>query len=79
LQPGWRGLEGKDPFGLERRIQNEGEWMALVKPGQNGLYSVVASLAWWGMSVDRNSKAWEEWMMAMRDIIWVLECVTRRS
>ncbi|PBK88773.1 hypothetical protein ARMGADRAFT_936875, partial [Armillaria gallica] len=46
LQPGWRGLEGKGPFGLERRIQNEGEWTALVKPGQNGLYSVVTSLAW---------------------------------
>ncbi|PBK63776.1 hypothetical protein ARMSODRAFT_869273, partial [Armillaria solidipes] len=48
LQPTCRDLEaGDESVGPESRISG-GDWTQLNKSGQNGVYSVVASLAWWG-------------------------------
>ncbi|PBK72084.1 hypothetical protein ARMSODRAFT_1016070 [Armillaria solidipes] len=77
LQPAWRELEGKGPMGPECRVQDQGDWSGLIRPGQNGLYSVVASLDWWGDAVGRNSDAREEWRMAIDDVNWVMDCIVR--
>ncbi|KAK0495738.1 hypothetical protein EDD18DRAFT_1106325 [Armillaria luteobubalina] len=79
MQPDSRGVgEGEGPVPVESWC-NLGEWDRMDKPGQNGLYSVVASLAWWGESVSHNVGAWKEWCVAVDDILWALECLTTIS
>ncbi|KAK0500829.1 hypothetical protein EDD18DRAFT_1101819 [Armillaria luteobubalina] len=79
MQPDSHGVgEGEGPVSVESRC-NSGEWDKMDKPGQNGLYSVVASLAWWGESVSHNIGAWKEWCAAMDDVLWVLECLAAIS
>ncbi|PBL03193.1 hypothetical protein ARMGADRAFT_1021927 [Armillaria gallica] len=58
---------------------DEGDWEKMDRLGQNGLYSVVASLGWWGRSVQHSSSAREEWLLAMEDVCWAMECVATMS
>ncbi|KAK0476552.1 hypothetical protein EDD18DRAFT_1366259 [Armillaria luteobubalina] len=66
--------EGEGPIPVDSR-RNSGEWDRMDRPGQNGLYSVVASLAWWGESISHNAGAWKEWCVAVDDVLWALECL----
>ncbi|KAK0499316.1 hypothetical protein EDD18DRAFT_1349495 [Armillaria luteobubalina] len=79
MQPDSHGVgEGEGPVSVESRCDS-GEWDKMDKPGQNGLYSVVASLAWWGESVSHNIGAWKEWCAAVDDVLWALECLAAIS
>lgn len=49
------------------------------RSGQNGLYSVIASLGWWGGSVQHSSSAQEEWLLAMENVCWAMEHVAAMS
>ncbi|PBK61729.1 hypothetical protein ARMSODRAFT_844667, partial [Armillaria solidipes] len=48
MQPEWRDVLGKEgPLEISDRVRKGSDWSGLNKPGQNGLISVVVSLAWW--------------------------------
>lgn len=73
LQPTCRELEvGEVSVGLESRIAG-GDWTQLNKSGQNGIYSVVASLAWWRECVQRSTAAHDAWLVAIGDVSWVFK------
>ncbi|KAK0431003.1 hypothetical protein EV421DRAFT_1912300 [Armillaria borealis] len=73
LQPACWDLDSEDgPVVPESRVAGE-DWSKLNKSGQNGLYSIVASLAWWGECVQRSSMAREAWLLAVADVCWVFE------
>ncbi|KAK0444175.1 hypothetical protein EV421DRAFT_1709633, partial [Armillaria borealis] len=79
IQPESRGVgEGEGPVPVASRVDT-GEWDQMDKPGQNGLYSVVASLAWWGETMLHNATAREEWCVAVDDVCWALGCLAAIS
>ncbi|KAJ7586894.1 hypothetical protein C8J56DRAFT_787208 [Mycena floridula] len=70
LQPDWREAANVDGFLDESHRQGKGEWGSLDKVGQNGLYSVVVCLGWWG-ALDRS----EDWQQAVLDVAWVMSSI----
>ncbi len=78
MQPAWRNIGVKEgPLGLEDRFQGGNDWSKLNKPGQNGLLSVLAALAWWGQGIQKTMGAnaamlCRSWEAALDDFWWVL-------
>lgn len=71
LNPDWRNrVEGH----LERVRMGTGAelWTDLVRPGKNGLLSIVACLWWWGKIKASDDAEWEE---AVQDVLWVVRCL----
>ncbi len=56
------------------RIVLEDSWPEFENPraGVNGMYSVIASLAWWGAMVKDDAELHAEWGMAVTDVKWVI-------
>ncbi|PBK64794.1 hypothetical protein ARMSODRAFT_892611, partial [Armillaria solidipes] len=72
LQPEWRGT-GSGVFSVDSRVVN-GDWEDMRKPGINGFYTVLATLAWWGRAaaIRGSESEWASWIAGMVDINWVL-------
>ncbi|KAJ7576766.1 hypothetical protein C8J56DRAFT_799604 [Mycena floridula] len=70
LQPDWREAANVDGFLDESHRQGKGEWGSLDKVSQNGLYSVVVCLSWWG-ALDQS----EDWQQAVLDVAWVMSSI----
>src|SRR5205807_2193156 len=74
LQPTWRelSLSGRPTIGLYGE-----DWSTLKYPGQNGMLSIVATLAWWGVSlpnlVQHGSGSHADWLDAVDDVAWMLK------
>jgi hypothetical protein len=74
LQPGERMLSDNDLSKPENADWSEMAAMC----GNNGLMQVIATLLWWGQRVEgrrapRKENEWNDWMMAVSDVTWVLE------
>ncbi|KAK0475609.1 hypothetical protein EDD18DRAFT_1115981 [Armillaria luteobubalina] len=70
VQPKSRGLAGGEgPVPASMRL-DDGDWEDMRWPGQNGLYSVVAALSWWGESIHQSPVAQKEWLLAVDDTCW---------
>ena len=74
-QPAWHIGDGW-PFSREK--VTEADWGKLTSWGQNGMFLVALSTAWWATSV----KSVDEWKLfneAVDNIRWVTECVLSLS
>lgn len=61
VQPAWRRGDGRLPKPIST---HDGEgWGVLERSGVNGLYGVMASLAWWGWAGGGDA-----WRLAMEDV-----------
>ncbi|SJL18913.1 uncharacterized protein ARMOST_22515 [Armillaria ostoyae] len=77
LQPSWREVgDGEGPLLDVDRVLVGYEWDMLDCPGKNGMYSVLACLAWWKRGIDGLSgnkvRLTSDWNAAMEDVNWVL-------
>ncbi|PBK59714.1 hypothetical protein ARMSODRAFT_854145, partial [Armillaria solidipes] len=72
LQPEWRELTGVGPFKADGLVMDR-SWPELETPksGVNGMYSVVASLAWWGVHLGDDAEVRAEWALAVADVTFV--------
>ena len=69
-QPAWRQGKGwplptNDPDGTDLSIK-------AISRGQNGLFLVVVSTAWWASSI-RSTKDWDEFDEVVKDVQWVID------
>ncbi len=73
LQPEWRELTGVGPFKGDSEVVGS-SWpeLDIPKSGVNGMYSVIASLAWWGGAVGDDPELRAEWALAIADVTWVV-------
>ncbi|PBK66206.1 hypothetical protein ARMSODRAFT_1021796 [Armillaria solidipes] len=78
LQPEWRGLTGVGPI-TEAGGYVGGRWpeLDIPKSGVNGMYSVIASLAWWGAVLGDGAELKAEWALAVADVTWVITSLSR--
>src|ERR1700743_188298 len=67
-QPAWRRGKG---WPLPRENEGTTNWVRVGARGQNGLFLVVLSTAWWAYSV-RSEKEWAEFDEAGEDVGWVI-------
>lgn len=77
LQPEWRGdgLAGKLLFDCTI----DQEWDNLCKGSQNGFFTLLLSLGWWGQAVcDQGPDPRDLWAGAFYDLIWVLEQIVKK-
>lgn len=75
IQPDGRRLEEVvGPLTSENRVAIS-DWSCLDKPGQNGFFSVLAALGWWGLALKSNVGL-EEWSCAMDDVCWAMEGIS---
>ncbi|KAJ7481079.1 hypothetical protein B0H11DRAFT_1724725, partial [Mycena galericulata] len=65
IAPAWRK---KDAAGRPI-IGGHGSWGDLVRPGGNGMLTVLLGLAWWYKT---EGKTTAEWVAAVKDVAWVL-------
>ncbi|KAK7678104.1 hypothetical protein QCA50_018897, partial [Cerrena zonata] len=74
LQPTWCNMEAWPPTRTSSTEENN--WTVLSQGGCNRLYLVIILLSWWLMTAakagDETSAAWQEAMVAVADIEWVL-------
>ena len=66
-QPAWHRKE----WPLPRDNEGTTNWVRVGACGQNGLFLVVLSTAWWAYSV-RSEKEWAEFDEAVEDVAWVI-------
>jgi hypothetical protein len=71
-QPPWRREKG---WPLPRDSEGTTNWVKIGARGQNGLFLVVVSTAWWAFSI-RSEEEWVEFDKAVDDIKWVIDQVT---
>ncbi|KAJ7156376.1 hypothetical protein C8R46DRAFT_846704, partial [Mycena filopes] len=64
IAPSWRVRDGNGCLLTEK----EGPWGDLVRPGGNGMLTVLLCLAWW---YDGEGKTTEEWVAALKEVKWV--------
>jgi hypothetical protein len=74
----WRSLQPQERVVLDNGELSRPEgadWSTMAKIyGDNGLLQVMAALVWWGEVVTkRGEDDVEEWLVAVRDVTWVLE------
>lgn len=62
---------------LQRMLPPNNEWTELRKGTINGVYGLLASLGWWKMAVETSGEISTELDMALSDVAWVLESMTR--
>ncbi|KAJ7822550.1 hypothetical protein B0H14DRAFT_2370678, partial [Mycena olivaceomarginata] len=63
INPVWRKVKLPMP-------REDGPWMFLDLPGQNGFLNVLIGLKWWRERLDEES---QEWRDAVADVSWVLK------
>jgi hypothetical protein len=78
LQPEWRVFDKTGRPKAMAPAGHEATWHCLLKPGVNGILSVVASLYWWGCTVhslegSSGGKDVKDWEEAVADCSWVME------
>ncbi|KAJ7712967.1 hypothetical protein DFH07DRAFT_691429, partial [Mycena maculata] len=71
LQPEWRTKDSEGTWVI--RGDYGKEWDVLSFWGINGTLSVVASVYFWGCSVQGDSAELEEWECAANDVAWIFE------
>jgi len=71
-QPAWRRGKG---WPLPREDEGTTNWVKVGARGQNGLFLIVLSTAWWAYSI-RSEKEWAEFDEAVDDLKWVIGQVT---
>jgi hypothetical protein len=74
----WRTLQPDERAELGNRELSRPEkadWSRMVQMhGNTGLLQVMAALLWWGdVAQKRGEEEREEWLVAVRDVTWVLE------
>jgi hypothetical protein len=74
----WRSLQPQERVVLDSGELSRPEvadWSTMAKMyGDNGLLQVMAALVWWGeVAAKRGEDDVEEWLVAVRDVTWVLE------
>ncbi|KAJ7687207.1 hypothetical protein B0H14DRAFT_899964 [Mycena olivaceomarginata] len=74
----WRTLQPDERAELGNRELSRPEkadWSRMAQMhGNNGLLQVMAALLWWGdVAQKRGEEEREEWLVAVRDVTWVLE------
>jgi hypothetical protein len=67
-QPAWRREKG---WPLPRDNDGTTNWIKVGVRGQNGLFLVVMSTAWWAYSI-RSEKEWAGFDEAVDDVEWVI-------
>ncbi|PBK59419.1 hypothetical protein ARMSODRAFT_892561 [Armillaria solidipes] len=78
LQPEWRGIDTvKGPLSASHRGGAvKGEWGELSKRGVNGMITVVAGLAFWGLVASGGTRRQKDiWENAVEETKWVLQCM----
>ncbi|KAJ8515006.1 hypothetical protein ONZ45_g7536 [Pleurotus djamor] len=95
LQPAWRNVADFDnclqadhrKFDLSISEAPDA-WPSLDKPGQNSFLSIIATLRWWGCSLEKTHRRappgfWvyerqegADWLLACIDVIWVMQRIT---
>ncbi|KAJ7432951.1 hypothetical protein B0H11DRAFT_1759522 [Mycena galericulata] len=73
LQPPWRERGEGNYWIVGGEWGPADEWDPLEAPGQNGCLSVVASLYFWGLTLDRAENTRTDWERAVQDVTWMLE------
>lgn len=74
LQPAGRAQEDGS---LQRVVLDKAEWSELYKGTINGMYSLLASLAWWLKAANPARTPKVEVSKVLDDVSWVLEAMTR--
>lgn len=70
-QPSWRQNKG---WPLPRDNASRTDWLKVIARGQNGLFLVVLSTAWWAYSIV-SERDWVEFDEVVDDIQWVIDNV----
>ena len=82
LQPTARGATEVDGFldATHRRLlDGEDGWACVRKDGQNGWYTVLATLVWWATTLGDDHSSHAGWVAAVEDASWVLSQVLGSS
>ena len=53
-------------------LDGEDKWACLRKHGQNGWYTVLATLVWWATTLGDSCSSHAGWVAAVEDVTWVL-------
>ncbi len=69
INPSWRLRDEKGR--LVVGAGGSGPWEELLRPGQNGLVSVLVCLMWW-FRKDGETAGWKE---IVKDVLWVMQQV----
>ena len=67
-------LEGqhKDDIELLTNKANHVDWRTLCKHGGNGVFLVLLTLLWWGLMLKNKGVVSAKWVVAVKNLIWVL-------
>jgi hypothetical protein len=82
LQPTAREATAVDGFldATHRELlDGEDGWACVRKHGQNGWYTVLATLVWWATTLGDDHSSHAGWVAAMEDVSWVLSQVLGSS
>ena len=82
LQPTARGATEVDGFldATHRRLlDGEDGWACVRKHGQNGWYTILATLVWWATTLGDDHSSHAGWVAAVEDASWVLSQVLGSS
>ncbi|PBK65281.1 hypothetical protein ARMSODRAFT_978397 [Armillaria solidipes] len=81
LQPSWRKVTSEEGHVVVGSRTIEGEWEKLACPGKNGMYSILACLAWWKRGIDdlsgNKGRLVSDWEAALDEVGWVLTDLSR--
>ncbi|KAJ7161805.1 hypothetical protein C8R43DRAFT_1123523 [Mycena crocata] len=69
INPSWRQNEDGS-----LKLEEDGSWEELRKPGANGLLNVLICLKWWRERMD--GLGWDD---VVADVTWVIECLLKTT
>ncbi|KIY62057.1 hypothetical protein CYLTODRAFT_459326 [Cylindrobasidium torrendii FP15055 ss-10] len=85
LQPAWRSIDTDDengapicsPIALSTRppVPYDADWSGLDASGVNGLLNVMTFIYFWGRQVKVDKKGQSQWLEALGEVRWVLDCL----
>ncbi|THU93277.1 hypothetical protein K435DRAFT_670543 [Dendrothele bispora CBS 962.96] len=83
INPEWRRRDGagrviSDGYEGEKEEKGKELWESFKKPGECGMLTVLLCLFYWYQQAKTEEER-AEWMIALKDVAWVLERVNRNT